>query len=113
MMSIPARRRWERAVPGVTLAASWAGGWPGACAVVFAVTLTALYRLLAEQSRRRMLLDIYLNAPAGTEVVQGRGPAGPPMRVRVGNGSRPESAATATVRTLAHAGRSPAPGSRS
>jgi hypothetical protein len=93
MMSIPAQRRWEPAVPVAALT----GGWPGTCAVAGAIALTAVYRLLAEQSRRRLLLDIYLNAPAGTEVVQDDGPAGPAMRVRVGNGSRPGPGAAAGV----------------
>ena len=70
MMPVPGQRPWERAIPGLTLAASWTGGWPGACAVVCVVALIAVYRLLAEQSRRRLLLDIYLNAPSGTEVVR-------------------------------------------
>jgi len=110
MMSIPARRRWEPGVPLAALAAAWTGGWPGTCAVVSAVALTTVYRLRAEQSRRRMLLDICLNAPAGTEVVQDDGPAGPAMRVRVGNGSRPglEAAAGALARSVQRIG----PGSR-
>lgn len=110
MMSIPAQRRWEPAVSVAALAAAWTDGWPGTCAVVGAVALTAVYRLLAEQSRRGLLLDIYLNAPAGTEVVQDDGPAGPAMRVRVGNGSRPGLGTTAGV--LAGSVRSIAPGSR-
>jgi hypothetical protein len=95
-MPIPPGARWS---PGTALAACWAAGWPGACAVVSVVVLTAIYRLLAERERRKVLLDIYLNAPAGTEVVQGRGPAGPPMRVRVGNDNQPP--ATSIVMTHA------------
>jgi hypothetical protein len=110
MMSIPAQRRWEPGVPVAVLAAAWTGGWPGTCAVVGAVALTGVYRLLAEQSRRRLLLDICLNAPAGTEVVQDGGPAGPAIRVRVGNGSRPGLGATAGA--LAGSVRSIAPRSR-
>lgn len=109
-MSIPAQQRWELAVPGAALAAAWTGGWPGAYAVVGTVALTAVYRLLAEQSRRRLLLDICLNAPAGTEVVQDGGPDGPAMSVRVGNGSRPGPAVTA--RALARSVRSIAPESQ-
>jgi hypothetical protein len=109
MMSIPAQRRWEPGVPVAVLAAAWTGGWPGPCAVVGAVALTGVYRLLAEQSRRG-LLDICLNAPAGTEVVQDGGPAGPAIRVRVGNGSRPGLGATAGA--LAGSVRSIAPRSR-
>jgi len=108
-MSIP-ERRWEPAVPVAALTAAWTGGWPGTCAVVGAVALTVAYRLRAERSRRRLLLDIYLNAPAGTEVVQDDGPAGPAMRVRVGNGSRPGLGATAG--RLACSVRGIAPGSR-
>jgi hypothetical protein len=110
MMSIPAQRRWEPAVPVAALTVAWTGGWPGTCAVAGAVALTVVYRLLAEQSRRRLLLDIYLHAPAGTEVVQDDGSAGPAMRVRVGNGSRPGLADTAGA--LACPVRSIAPGSR-
>jgi hypothetical protein len=111
MMPVPGQRQWERAVPGVALAASWTGGWPGACAVIGAVALTGVYRLLAEQSRRRLLLDICLNAPAGTEVVQDDGTAGPAMRVQVGTGGRPGPAATAGM--LARSAWGFAPGSRS
>lgn len=46
------------------------------------------YRLLAERQRRKTLLTTYLCAPGGTIVVQGEGPAGPPMWVWVGEGSR-------------------------
>lgn len=109
-MPIPAQRQWERAIPVVALAAAWTGGWPGACAVTGAVALTAVYRLAAEQARRRLLLDICLNAPAGTEVVQDGGATGPALRVRVGNGSRPGPAAAA--RALARSVRSIAPGSQ-
>jgi hypothetical protein len=86
-MPIPPCARWrEHLVPGAALAACWTAGWPGACAVVSTVVLVAVYRLLCEHERRKMLLEVYLNAPAGTEVFQGGGPTGPPMRVRVGNG---------------------------
>jgi hypothetical protein len=111
MMPVPCQRQWERAVPGVALATAWTCGWPGTCAVVGAVALTAVYRLVAEQSRRKLLLDIYLNAPAGTEVVQDDGPAGPAMCVRVGPGGRPGPAAAAGM--LARSGWGLAPGSRS
>ena len=110
MMSIPAQRRWEWAVPVVALASAWTGVWPGACTVAGAVALTAVYRLVAEQSRRRLLLDICLNAPAGTEVVQDGGLTGPAMSVRVGNGSRPGPVVTAGV--LARSVRGIAPGRR-
>lgn len=110
-MPIAPGARWkEHLVPGAALAACWTAGWAGACAVVSTMVLAAAYRLLAEHERRKMLLEVYLNAPAGTEVLQGGGPTGPPMRVRVGNDrqSLPEfivimPAMTRTARS--HAGR--------
>jgi hypothetical protein len=98
-MPIPPGARWS---PGAALAACWAAGWPGACAVVSVVVLTAIYRLLAVRERRKVLLDIYLNAPAGTEVVQGGWHAGPPMWVRVGNDYQPPAAAIVITHTMTH-----------
>jgi hypothetical protein len=56
--------------------------------MVSVVLLMVIYRLVAERERRRVLLDIYLSAPAGTEVVHDGGPAGPSLRVQVGDGVR-------------------------
>jgi hypothetical protein len=49
-----------------------------------------IYRLLAERERRRTLEATYRYAPPGTVVVQGEGPGGPPMWIRVGEGQRAE-----------------------
>ena len=57
--------------------------WPYT-AVVLAVT--AVYRLLAERARRKTLVDLVSHAPAGTIVVMEKGPGGPAMWVRVGDG---------------------------
>jgi hypothetical protein len=57
--------------------------WPYT-AVVLAVT--AVYRLLAERARRKTLVDLVSHAPAGTIVVMERGPGGPAMWVKVGDG---------------------------
>jgi hypothetical protein len=55
--------------------------WPYT-AVVLAVI--AVYRLLAEQARRKTLVELVSKAPAGTIVVMENGPGGPAMWVRVG-----------------------------
>ena len=78
----------EHFLPGAALAACWTAGWSGACVVISTMVLSAIHSLLVERERRMMLLEIYLNAPAGTEVTQGAGPSGPPMRVCVGKDRR-------------------------
>jgi len=55
--------------------------WPYTAAVL---TVTAVYKLLAERARRKTLVDLVLHAPTGTIVVMERGPGGPAMWVRVG-----------------------------
>ena len=49
-----------------------------------AVAVTAVYRLPAELARRKALVDLVTHAPAGA--VMEKGPCGPAMRVRVGDG---------------------------
>lgn len=74
--------RW--AVASVGAAAVHVLAWPHA--VVLAAT--AVYRLLAERSRRKTLVDLISHAPAGTIVVMEKGPGGPAMWVKVGDGSQ-------------------------
>jgi hypothetical protein len=57
--------------------------WPYTAA---ALAATAVYRLLAEQARRKTLVDLVSRAPAGTIVVMEKGPGGPAMWVKVGDG---------------------------
>ena len=73
-----------------TLVAVHVASWPGACAVMVTIFGFLAYRLLAERGRRRTLEATYRYAPAGTAVVQGDGPGGPPMWIWVGEGVRPE-----------------------
>lgn len=61
--------------------------WPYAAA---AITAAALYRLLAEWQRRKTLIELVSRAPANTTVVLERGPGGPAMWVKVGDGERPQ-----------------------
>ena len=79
-----------------------ASGWPGRAAllavhavswwmaiVVAGVVLAGLaFRLLAERGRRKTLEAVF-RAPAHTVVILGKGPGGPPMWVRVGEGRSP------------------------
>lgn len=58
---------------------------PYAAAVLAA---TALYRLLAEWQRRKTLIDLVSRAPANTIVVLEKGPGGPAMWVKVGDGGQ-------------------------
>ena len=71
------------AAAGAGVAAVHVLAWPYTAAVLAA---TAVYRLLAERGRRKTLIDLVSHAPAGTIVVMERGPGGPAMWVRVGNG---------------------------
>ena len=57
--------------------------WPYTAAVL---TATAVYRLLAERTRRKTLVDLVSRAPAGTIVVMEKGSGGPAMWVKVGDG---------------------------
>ena len=59
--------------------------WPYTVAVLAG---TMVYRLLAERVRRRTLVDLVSRAPAGTIVVMEKGPGGPAVWVRVGDGPR-------------------------
>jgi hypothetical protein len=75
--------RWAVASAGT--AAVHVLAWPYTAAVL---AVTAVYRLLAEQARRKTLVDLVSSAPAGTIVVMEKGPGGPAMWVRVGDGPR-------------------------
>jgi hypothetical protein len=57
--------------------------WPYSAAVLVA---TAVYRLLAERARRKTLVELVTHAPTGTIVVMEKGPGGPAMWIRVGDG---------------------------
>jgi hypothetical protein len=85
---MPSREGWlEHLGPVAVQVITLVIGWPGVCAGVSVVFVALVYRLLAEWQRRKTLLATYLYAPAGTIVVQGHGPAGAPLWVRVGGGS--------------------------
>jgi hypothetical protein len=75
--------RWAVASAGA--AAVHVLAWPYTAAVL---AVTAVYRLLAERARRKTLVDLVSSAPAGTIVVMEKGPGGPAMWVRVGDGPR-------------------------
>jgi hypothetical protein len=90
-MSSPASRNWvERTAPFMAHAATW---WT-ALTVAGIVLAVLIYRLLAERGRRKTLQATF-QAPAGTMVALGKGPAGPSMLVLVGEGQRPEQPAVA------------------
>ncbi len=76
--------------------------WWSAVAMVTVIFGILLYRLLAERARRKTLESAYRYAPAGTIVVQGEGPGGPPMRIQVGDGPRPEPSATIVLQRIQH-----------
>jgi hypothetical protein len=66
-------------------AASWPVAW-----VMVAVLFTLLgYRVAAEQSRRRTVIEVCTYAPGGTVMVQEAGPGGPAMWVWIGDRQRP------------------------
>lgn len=91
-MSTPVTRNWvERMVPFVVHAATW----PAALTVAGITLAVLIYRLLAERGRRKTL-EATFQAPAGTMVALGKGPAGPSMWVLVGEG-RPEQPQPAPV----------------
>ncbi len=71
--------------------------WQTAAAVAIPAGIL-IYRLLAERVRRKTLETTYRHAPAGTVVVLGEGPGGPPMWIQVGEGQRPEQPTPASVR---------------
>jgi len=75
---------------GAALSAAHMVSWPDACAVIVTVLAILAYRLLAERERRKTLEATYRYAPAKTIVVQDDGPGGPPMRIWVGEGERPQ-----------------------
>lgn len=56
--------------------------WPYTAVVLVAATF---YRLVAERSRRKTLVELVTRAPAGTIVIMERGPGGPAMWLRVGS----------------------------
>jgi len=85
-MSTPATRNWvERTAPFMVHATTW---WT-ALTVAGIVLAVLVYRLLAERERRKTL-EVTFQAPVGTMVALGKGPAGPSMLVLVGEGQRPE-----------------------
>jgi len=57
--------------------------WPYTAVVLAAA---AVFRLLAERARRRTLVDLVSRSPADTIVIMEKGPGGPAMWVRVGDG---------------------------
>jgi hypothetical protein len=59
--------------------------WPYTAVVLAAAVV---YRLLAERARRKTLVDLVSHAPAGTIVVMEKGPGGPAMWLRIGDGPR-------------------------
>jgi hypothetical protein len=75
--------RWALASTGA--AAAHVVAWPCTAAIL---VVTAIYRLLAERARRKTLVDLVSHAPAGTVVVMEKGPGGPAMWIRVGDGLR-------------------------
>jgi hypothetical protein len=72
--------------------------WWEACAVIVVWFGTLVYRLLAERERRKTLEATYRYAARGTVVVQGEGPGGPPMWIRVGDGQWPVQPAPPVIR---------------
>jgi len=66
-----------------------AASWPTACAMVVALLILLGYRLVAERSRRRTLIEMCAYAPGGTVIFQKAGPGGPAMCVWIGDGQRP------------------------
>jgi hypothetical protein len=86
----------------MTLLAAHVLSWWSAAVMIVVIFGILLYRLLAERERRKTLEATYRYAPAGTVVVQGEGPGGPPMWIQVGEGPRPEHPATIV---LEHIGR--------
>jgi hypothetical protein len=75
---------------GTALFAVHVVSWPAACAVIVTVLAVLAYRLLAERERRKTLEATYRYAPPKTVVALDDGPGGPPMRVWVGEGERPQ-----------------------
>lgn len=78
--------RW--ALAGAAVTAVHALAWPYTAMVLAA---TGCYRLLAERTRRKTLETVITCAPSGTIVIMEKGPGGPAVWVRVGDGSRPLS----------------------
>jgi hypothetical protein len=85
----PPRLPWKAShVSWGVLTAGPMFGWPGAFAAVSIGLLAGIYQLLVYRERRKILLDIYLNAPPSTEVILIGGTAEPTMRVVLGAGGR-------------------------
>jgi hypothetical protein len=61
-------------------------GWPCVVAVLAVAAAVHGYRLLAERTRRRTVLELVTQAPAGTVVMMDGGPGGPALWVGVGDG---------------------------
>lgn len=80
MMRLTVRQWW---VAGTGAAAIHMLAWPYT-AVVAAVAI--VYRLSAERSRRETLVALVSQAPANTVVIMEKGPGGPAMWIRVGDG---------------------------
>jgi hypothetical protein len=76
--------RWAAAGGGV--AAIHVLAWPY---TAMAVAAAIVYRLFAERSRRETLITLISRAPANTVVIMEKGPGGPAMWIRVGDGTRP------------------------
>jgi hypothetical protein len=88
-MSTPATWNWvERTASFMVHATTW---WTE-LTVAGMVLIVLFYRLLAERARRKTLQATF-QAPAGTVVALGKGPAGPSMLVLVSEGQRPEQPA--------------------
>lgn len=63
--------------------------WATLGAVLVPLVVIGAIRLLAEWQRRKTLVAVLINAPAGSVVNQGRGLGGPPVTIWVGSGPRP------------------------
>jgi hypothetical protein len=63
--------------------------WPVACAMVTVLLISLGYRVVAERSRRRTLIEVCAYAPSGTVIVLEAGPGGPAMRLWIGDRQRP------------------------
>ena len=72
-----------------TVLVAHAGSWPIACAMTAVLLVLLGYRLMAEQARRRTLIEACAYAPSGTVIIQETGPGGPAIWVWIGDGRRP------------------------
>jgi hypothetical protein len=71
-----------------TVLVAHAGSWPVVCAMTAVLLVLLGYRLMAEQARRRTLIETCAYAPGGTVIIQEAGPGGPAIRVWIGGGQR-------------------------